>query len=162
MGVDILVWVMAVVLIGIGLGGLVLPALPGPPILFAGLVTAAWAEDFAYVGWGTLSVLGGMAVLMYLLDFAATAFGVERFGASGRAIVGATLGGVVGLFLGLPGVVVGPFLGAVVGELTVRGNLQAAGRAGVGATLGLALGIAAKMALAISMLGIFLVVRLWA
>ncbi len=63
MGVDILVWVMAVVLIGIGLGGLVLPALPGPPILFAGLVTAAWAEDFAYVGWGTLSVLGGMAVL---------------------------------------------------------------------------------------------------
>jgi uncharacterized protein YqgC (DUF456 family) len=68
---------------------------------------------------------------------------------------------VVGLFLGLPGVIFGPFLGAVVGELTVRGNLHAAGRAGVGATLGLALGIAAKMALAISMLGIFLVVRLW-
>ncbi len=115
---SILLWVVAIVLTVAGLAGLVLPALPGAPVLFAGLIAAAWAEDFAYVGWRTLAVLGCMALLTYVLDFAAMAFGAQRFGASGRAIVGATVGGIIGLFFGLLGVVLGPFIGAVAGELT--------------------------------------------
>ncbi len=161
MTASIILWVLAFLLTGAGLAGLVLPALPGAPILFAGLLSAAWAEDFAYVGWRTLTVLGGLALLTYVLDFAATAFGAQRFGASGRAIVGATVGGIVGLFFGLPGVLVGPFVGAVAGELSAQRSLREAGLAGLGATLGLAIGAAAKLAVAISMVGIFVVVRLW-
>ena len=101
-------------------------------MVFAGLFVAAWAEDFAYVGWRTLTVLGLMTLSTYLLDFAATAFGAERFGASGYAIAGATVGAIGGLFFGLLGVLVGPFVGAVVGELIARRNLVAAGRAGPG------------------------------
>jgi len=160
MDTTILLWLLAAILVLAGLIGLLLPVLPGPPLLFAGLLVAAWAEDFAYVGAGWLTVLAALAVLTYAVDFAATALGAKRFGASKRAVVGAAVGAVVGLFFGLPGILLGPFIGAVIGELTAQRELRDAGRAGVGATLGLALGVAVKLALAFSMLGLFAMARL--
>jgi uncharacterized protein YqgC (DUF456 family) len=159
MTVGILLWVLAIALVVVGIAGLVLPVMPGAPLLFAGLLVAAWAENFEFVGWGTLVILAVLAGLTYVVDFAATAFGAKQFGASKRAIIGAAIGGIVGLFLGLPGVVVGPILGAVIGELSARRGLYAATQAGIGATIGLALGVTAKLALAFSMLGIFAVAR---
>ena len=159
MELSILLWGLAALLVLLGLAGLALPALPGSPVLFAGLVVAAWADDFSYVGAGTLAVVGGLALLTYAVDLAAAALGAKHFGATKRAVIGAALGAVVGLFFGLLGVLVGPFLGAVLGELSARRALGDAGRAGVGATLGLALGVAAKLALGFSMIGVFAVVR---
>ena len=104
----------------------------------------------------TLAVL---AVLAYLADFAAAALGAQRYGASARSVWGATIGAVVGLFFGPVGLILGPFIGAVVGELSVKRNIAAAGRAGWGATIGVALGIAAKLALGLAMLCVFLFVR---
>jgi len=159
MYIEILLWLLAFILTAAGMAGLVFPVLPGAPVLFLGLVVAAWAEGFEHVSTGTLIVLGVMAVLMYLVDFLAGAFGAKRFGASNRAIIGAALGAIVGIFFGIPGILLGPFIGAVLGELTAQSDLRAAGRAGVGATVGLALGVAAKLALAFAMLGTFVVVR---
>ncbi len=159
MDATLLLLLLAAALTLVGLAGLLLPALPGMPIIFAGLLVAAWAEDFAFVGWRTLAVLGGLTILGIVADFLAGAFGARHFGASKRAAVGAALGAVVGLFFGIAGVLLGPFLGAIVFEFTVRSDLRASGRAGIGATLGLALGVAAKMALAFAMLGLFLIVR---
>jgi uncharacterized protein YqgC (DUF456 family) len=159
MFITILLWVFAVVLVVLGLIGLVLPALPGAPLLFAGLVLAAWAEDFVYVGSGTLIVLGILALLTYAVDFLASAMGAKHFGASNRAIVGAALGVLVGIFFGFPGLLLGPFVGAVLGELSAQRNLREAGIAGIGASFGLVLGTAAKLALAFAMLGIFLLSR---
>jgi uncharacterized protein len=151
--------VLAAILVVAGLAGLVLPAVPGPPLIFAGLFLAAWAEDFAYVGTGTLIILGVLALLTYAVDLWATMFGAKKFGASKRAVIGAVIGSIVGLFLGLPGVIFGPFIGAVLGELSARKGLHDAARAGIGATIGLAIGVAVKMALAFAMIGIFIVVR---
>lgn len=159
MATTVLLWVLALALVVIGLLGLVLPALPGAPLLFGGLLVAAWAERFAYVGPGTLVTLGFLALGTYAVDFAAGALGAKRFGASTRAVVGAAIGAVVGLFFGLPGVFLGPFVGAALGELSARRTLRAAGRAGVGASLGLVLGAAAKLALGFAMLGLFLIAR---
>ncbi len=158
---DLLLWLLALVLVVVGILGLVLPAMPGAPLLLAGLWVAAYVEDFAYVGRGTLAVLAVLAALTYGVDFVATAFGAKRYGASRRALVGAALGALVGIFFGLPGILLGPFLGAVIGELSARRSLEEASRAGIGATLGLAIGAAAKLALAFSMLGLFAFVRLW-
>jgi uncharacterized protein YqgC (DUF456 family) len=158
--VTIILWIAASVLIVIGALGMVLPVLPGAPLLFIGALLAAWAEGFQYLSYGSLIVLGVLAALAVAVDFIASAFGVKRFGASGRAVTGATIGAVVGLFFGIVGVLVGPFVGAVVGELSVRRNLAAAGRAGVGAALGLALGTAAKLAIAFAMIGVIVVMRL--
>jgi uncharacterized protein YqgC (DUF456 family) len=156
----LLLFLFAALLIALGLAGLLLPVLPGVPLLLAGLVVAAWAEGFERVGWGTLTLIGGIGCLGFFIDFAAGAFGAKRFGASRAGIAGAAAGAGIGLFFGLPGVLLGPFVGAVLGELLVaRRKPAAAGRAGVGAALGLAFGAAAKLALAFTMIGVFLLAR---
>jgi len=155
----ILIHVLAALLVLAGLAGLIVPMLPGAPIIFLGLLLAAWADDFEYVAFAGLTLLGVLALLTYLVDFAASAFGARRFGASPRAAIGAGVGGIVGLFFGLLGVLVGPFVGAVVGELTARRGIEDASRAGFGATLGLAVGAALKIALAFSMLAVYAALR---
>lgn len=158
----VLVWIAVVVLVLAGLVGLVFPAMPGAPLLFAGLWLAAWAEDFVYVGFGSLVALGVMAVLTYVVELVATALGSKGFGAAPQALWGAVAGGFIGLFFGLPGILLGPFAGAVVGELYARGGLRQAGRSGIGASIGLALGLAGKIALGFAMIGLFVVRRLFA
>ena len=157
----IIYWVGAALLVGLGLVGLVLPGLPGAPLILMGLILGAWANDFTYVGLWTIVVLTVLAGLTYAVDFWATMFGAKKFGASKRAIIGALIGLVAGLFLGLPGVIFGPFIGAVIGELSARRNLQQAARAGIGATIGLVLGAALKIALALAMIGIFAVITVF-
>ncbi len=156
---QIALWFLAVIFALVGVAGLVFPALPGAPLLFTGLFLAAWADGFNHVGTWPLVLLAVMALLTYVVDFGASAFGAKRFGASRRAVIGAVIGAVVGLFFGLVGVVIGPFIGAVIGELSVRLDFEAASRAGIGATIGLALGAAAKLAMAFAMLGTFLIFR---
>jgi len=156
---EAIIWLIALLLIISGLAGLVLPILPGPLLLFGGLWVAAWAEDYTFVGVGTLVTLAVLAILASLADFVAGAFGARQSGASAKSVWGATWGAVIGIFFGLPGLLLGPFIGAVLGEMSVRNDLPAAGRAGWGATVGVVLGIAAKLALGIAMLGVFLLVR---
>jgi hypothetical protein len=157
---QILLWLLAALLIVLGFAGLILPALPGIPLVFAGLVLLAWAENFVHVGWITLTVLGVLALLSYGVDLLAAAFGAKRFGASPRAVIGAALGAFIGIFFGLPGILLGPFVGAVIGEVSGRASLMAATHAGVGATLGLLFGALLKIALAFTMVGVFVVDRL--
>jgi uncharacterized protein YqgC (DUF456 family) len=156
---SIVLFLLGMILALIGLIGMLFPAIPGAPILLGGLVIAAWADDFVYVQTPTIVILTLLAAVSYVLDFLASAFGVKRFGASPRAMVGAMIGAVAGFFFGLIGILIGPFIGASVGELSVARDLRAAGRAGIGATVGLALGAAAKLALAFAMLGIFAFAR---
>lgn len=152
--------VLAAVLVILGFAGLILPALPGPPLLLGGLALAAWAEDFRHVGAASLAVMTLLCVLMVAVDFIAGSLGAKRFGASPRAALGAALGAFAGFWFGPVGFIVGPFAGAVLGELSARRTLQQAGRAGVGATIGLVLGTAAKLALGVAMLGIYLFARI--
>jgi hypothetical protein len=132
-------WLLGVALVAAGIAGMLLPAMPGQPLLFAGFFFAAWAEDFEHVGAITLTVIGVMCLLSYIVDFVAGALGARHFGASSKAAIGAALGAVVGIFFGLPGILLGPFIGAVLGELTQHEDMRAASRAGVGATIGLLL-----------------------
>ncbi len=155
----IALWLLGAALVVAGMAGMLLPALPGPPLLFAGFFIAAWAENFEYVGAGTLTLLAVMTLLAYAVDFISGALGAKHFGASSKAAIGAAIGAVVGIFFGLPGILLGPFIGAMLGELTEQEDLRAAGRAGLGATVGLLLGTAAKMAIAFAMLGLFLFAR---
>ena len=148
-------WIAAAALVLAGVVGSVLPALPGPPLVLAGLLLLAWMDDFSRVGGVTVAVLVVLTALTYAVDFTASALGAKRVGASRRAIMGALLGGLVGLFLGLPGVLLGPFVGAVVGEYTVQRNIEQAGRVGVGTWVGMALGLAARLALVFAMIAVF-------
>jgi uncharacterized protein len=156
---SIFLWILALSLVAAGLAGMVLPILPGPSLIFIGLMLAAWAEGFSHVGWITIGILAILAIFASAVDILAGAFGVKRFGASKRAMIGAAAGAVLGIFFGIPGIVIGPFAGAVIGELTVKNDFNAAGRAGFGAWLGLVMGMAAKVALGFSMIGVFVIAR---
>ena len=148
-------FVLAGLLVVTGLAGSILPALPGVPLVFGGLLLAAWADDFQRVSWVVLVILGLMTVLSFAIDFAATAMGAKRVGASKLAIVGALIGTLGGFVLGLPGLIFGPFVGAVTGEMLTHGEMQRATRAGFATWVGLVFGTLTKLALVFTMLGIF-------
>jgi uncharacterized protein YqgC (DUF456 family) len=155
-----LYYAIAGALILLGLAGVVLPALPGLPLVFLGMLLAAWAGGFAKIGIATLVALGILTLLSMAVDFWAAALGAKRVGASRLAVIGALLGTFAGLFFGPLGLFLGPFVGALAGELVHgrrldRGRLGQATRVGVGTWLGLVLGIALKLMLAFAMLGLF-------
>lgn len=157
---EIALFVLAGLLILIGLAGTLLPALPGIPLVYAGMFLAAWADHFQRIGWVTLVVLGALSLIALAIDFLASLVGAKRVGASGWALFGAALGTVVGLFFGLVGVLVAPFLGALAGELVAGGSLNRATSVGLGTWLGMMLGALVKVALAFTMLGVFAVALL--
>lgn len=150
-----LLWILAGVLMLAGLMGTVVPLLPGVPLLMAGMLLGAWAEDFTRVGWGTLGFLLALTVLSIVAEALAASLGAKRVGASRAAAVGAALGAVFGFFLGIIGLLLGPFVGAVAGELLARGGPGRAMQVGVGAWLGFLIGTVAKVAIAFIMLGVF-------
>ena len=155
-----LYYLLAVVLIVVGIAGTILPALPGLPLVFAGMLLAAWAGDFQQVGVPMLVVLGLLTVFSLAVDFWATALGAKRVGASKLAIIGAMVGTLAGLFFGPLGLLMGPFAGAIGGELVHRRSLHKhdlgqAAKIGVGTWFGILFGTVLKLALAFTMLGLF-------
>jgi uncharacterized protein YqgC (DUF456 family) len=148
-------YLVAAILVVVGLIGTVLPALPGVPLLFCGLLLAAWTDGFAHVGAFTLFVLGVLTVIALGIDFVAGMLGAKKVGASRYAVIGAALGTLLGLVFGLPGLLLGPFVGALLGELVAGGTLRKATGVGVGAWLGFLLGAVAKLGVCFAMLGLF-------
>ncbi len=150
-------WALAGALVLVGLAGTMLPALPGAPFVFMGLLIAAWIENFQRIGWPTLTILAVLTAIAIAVDLVASLLGAKRVGASRLALLGAAIGGVAGLFFGLVGIFVFPFAGAVVGELIARKEMGQAAKVGVATWLGLVFGALAKLALALTMLGVFVI-----
>ncbi|MEZ0472083.1 DUF456 domain-containing protein [Luteimonas salinilitoris] len=153
-------YAVALILVLVGILGTVLPALPGLPLVFVGMLVAAWAGGFEQIGVMTLVMLGVLTLLSLLVDFWATAMGAKRVGASRKALVGAVVGTFAGLFFGIVGVFVGPFVGAVAGELLHGRRLDPGGvghatRVGAGTWMGIVAAVALKLMLAFAMIGIF-------
>ena len=146
----------AALLVIIGLVGTVLPVLPGVLFIFGGLFLAAWAEGFTRVGAVGLGIVAVLGLLAFAADLAASLMGAKRVGASPRALFGAAAGGVIGVFFGIPGVLIGPFAGAVLGELWARGGWRQAGKVGVGTWVGLLFAAIAKVVIAFTMIATFL------
>ncbi|MDM8006118.1 MAG: DUF456 domain-containing protein, partial [Phycisphaerae bacterium] len=89
---------LAAAMVLIGLIGVILPALPGLPLVFAGMLLAAWTDNFEHIHWPTLVVLGLMTLLSLAVDLFATTVGAKRVGASRKALLGSILGTFAGLF----------------------------------------------------------------
>jgi uncharacterized protein len=154
-------FILSALLIVVGIVGTVVPILPGVPLVFGGMWLAAWADGYRHVGIWTLVALGVLSAFALLIDFFASLVGARRVGASGRAIWGASLGMLVGIFFGLPGLLLGPFVGALIGELSAGRDMRQAARVGVGTWIGLLFGTLAKIALCFTMLGVFAIAYLF-
>lgn len=153
-------WIISAVLVLLGLAGTVLPVLPGTLLVWLGLFLGAWSEDFTRVSIGTMVFITFLAVFASALDFVAGLLGAKRAKASKLALVGAAVGTVVGIFMGLIGVLFMPLLGAAIGEYWAQKDHQNAARVAFATWVGMMLGMIAKIVIAFMMLGIFLI-ALW-
>ena len=155
---DFIWWLLALVLMAAGLIGTVLPAVPGAIIILAAAVMhQIMLGAGKSLGWWNVAALGLLTLLSYALEFAAGYFGAKRFGATKWGAFGAMVGGIVGLFFPLPGLIIGPILGAIAGELLAGTRLVSAGRAGWGTLLGNLAGMVGKLTIGLVMVSWFLV-----
>jgi uncharacterized protein YqgC (DUF456 family) len=152
--VEILLYVLGAAALLVGLAGVVLPAIPGAVLLAAGAVLVGWADGFTRVSGVTVAACVLLAALIWAVDLAAGILGARAFGASRWAVIGSGVGLLVGLFLGLPGIVLGPAVGALVLEYARDPDFEKALRAGVGAFLGFVLGSVVKVGLAFVLIGV--------
>jgi uncharacterized protein len=146
-------YVLGFGLLAVGIAGLVLPVLPGSLLLVGGTLAVAAAGNFERVGWALVALSAIVAVACWAADLGAAALGARAFGASRWSVVGATVGLLVGLFLGPLGILLGPVAGAIAFEYARNPDLRRAARAGAGAFVGFVLGSAVKIALAFVLLG---------
>lgn len=156
MDLEVVGYIFAAVLMVVGIAGIILPVLPGLPVTFLGMLLAAWLDGFARVGWVSLAVLGVMTALSVVVDILSSVMGARRVGASRKALIGAALGTVAGLFFGPIGIVAGPFFGALLGELWHGKELNLAARVGLATWIGMVVGMVLKLGLGFAMLGWFL------
>ena len=158
---DTFLWIVSVLLILAGVAGTVLPVLPGTALVLAGMVLAAWVDDFSRVSGLTIAVLTALAVVSWVLDYVAGVLGARRAGASRQALIGAALGTVVGIFMGLIGVLFMPLVGAAAGEYLAQRDERRAVSVGIATWWGIMIGIAAKVGIAFMMIGVFVAALLW-
>jgi uncharacterized protein YqgC (DUF456 family) len=161
MDLHLLLYTVSAILILAGLAGTVLPALPGLPLVFAGMLLAAWTDHFTRISGWTVGFLAVLTLVSVGVDIAATAMGAKRVGAGKLAMAGAAIGTLVGgVFFNIPGLIIGPFIGAMAAELMRGRELAHASKVGFGTWIGLAVGTALKLALAFAMLGVFVLALL--
>lgn len=146
-------WSICGLLLLVGFLGAFLPIMPGLPIMALGVVIHKLMLPDV-LSWWTVGLFIITAILAYALDIAATAFTAKLAGASRAGIYGALLGEIIGLFFALPGLILGPFIGALLGEWVIsKRAFKQALKTGAGAALGLIAGGLGK-----GLLGLFLIV----
>lgn len=148
--------VLVFVLMAVGVLGSFLPFVPGTPLILAGALLYAIANDFQALGLWHLLALAALTGLAYALDMASSALGTRTLGGSKWAMAGAVGGGIIGLFLGPLGIILGPIVGAIGAELIYLKDFAKAFRSGIGAVVGILLGVVAKLSLAVIMVGLFI------
>ena len=141
---DALYAVAAVTLIAISFIGCAVPVVPGPVLAFCGILTLLPSRFAPETG--TCVMFGVACALVLVLDYVVPAFGAKKFDCSRWGVLGCMVGTIVGIFFVPWGVLVGPFAGAVVGELVSGKHLGASMRGGFGALLGFLFGVTLKLA----------------
>jgi uncharacterized protein YqgC (DUF456 family) len=154
--VTTVLWVLAVLLIIVGMAGVVLPALPGVVLVFGGILLAAWIDDFALIGGWTIGILGVLTLIAFVVDYVASTIAARRAGASREGLIGAALGTVLGIFTGFIGLLFMPLIGAAIGEFVAQRDALRAGQIGVATWVGLLVGTVLKIAIVFTMIGVFI------
>jgi len=153
--------VLAGLVMLVGLAGTVIPGIPGAPLVFIAAVGHRLYFGAASADYWILFLLALLAGLSLLFEYLAGVYGARKLGATWRGMTGAVVGAIVGLFFGLPGILLGPFLGALLFEWAGGYPFQKALRAGVGAFIGLIAGGLGKIAICVVMITLFFVGALY-
>ncbi|SKB40811.1 DUF456 domain-containing protein [Maribacter arcticus] len=155
---DIFLLILGFILMLVGIIGSFLPILPGPPISWVGLLLLH-STSVIDMTWAFLGITLAIALLVFALDYVIPAIGTKKFGGTKAGVIGTTAGLVVALFfpiLGPFGIIIWPFIGALVGELLNKADKKTATKAAFGSFLGFLTGTFMKFLVAIVYLGMFI------
>lgn len=141
---ETLLIILAFICIVVGIIGSILPVLPGVPLSYGGILLLHFTEKIQF-STQFLIFWAAMVVIVQLLDYYVPIWGTKKFGGSKRGIWGCAIGMVIGIFLGPWGIILGPFVGAIAGELSSGKQTRAAIKAGFGSFMGFVLGIVSKL-----------------
>lgn len=151
--------VITIIVILLGIAGTLIPFIPGVPLIFIAITTYGWYEGFHTITAKYIVVIATLTILSILVDYLSSTLGVKYFGSSKYGIYGALIGTVLGLFIFPPaGILIGPWIGAVAGEMIAGKDFSNAFRTGIGAIVGLLSGVAFSLIMAIIMFISFLVI----
>ncbi len=155
---DYILLILGILFMILGIIGCLVPVLPGPLLSFIGLILLHFTR-FGHFTIPTLIILGAIAVVVTVMDYIVPVCGTKRFGGSKYGTRGATVGLIIGIFLGPMGIIFGPLIGAFVGEMIFRDDIGYAIKAGFGSLLSFVTGIGLKLAASLVMT--FYFVREW-
>jgi uncharacterized protein YqgC (DUF456 family) len=159
---DILLTTLGAICILVGIIGSFIPVIPGPPLSWLGLLLLYNTEEVPFDLW-FIVVTGVIALLATLLDYYLPVVGTKKYGGSKRGVWGAIIGLFVAVFfpiLGPFGILIWPFLGAFLGELSQQKSQKNALRAAWGSFLGFLTGTLIKFGISLVYAGIFMY-QLW-
>ena len=145
---DVFLAILGTICIIIGVLGSLLPILPGPPISYAGVLLLHFTQ-YAQYSTRFLILFAILTAVVAVLDYVIPVWGTKKFGGSKYGTWGATIGVVVGIFMGPVGMIAGPFIGAVVGEMIYGKKSNEAFRAGLGSFIGFITGTLMKIVLSV-------------
>lgn len=152
-----IVLVLTLLAMLVGLIGIVLPIIPGTVVIFVAALIYALIDGFQSVGWPTLVILGLLTIVATTADLWASTVGARIGGASGWSIVVGLAGGLVGFVVfSLPGAIIGAIVGVLLTEIIRVGDWRQAVKAGSGWVLGWVLSTVVQLAIALTMVAIFL------
>ena len=144
---DVVIIVIGLILALAGMLGCILPIIPGPIFSFLALILLSWIKNWQVFSQPFLIVMGSLTAILMILDYIAPALGAKKFGASKRGIWGSAIGMIIGIFFIPPwGIIVGAFIGALIGELLTGKSGKNALRAGWGILIGNVLSVGLKLA----------------
>lgn len=161
MNAEILLIILSFILIFVGAAGVIIPFLPGLPIVWLGMLVFAKATNFAFVTWKLLLIFLGVILLTGVLDMLIPIIGAKKYHASQRGIYGAILGIIFGVFIFGPlGIIIGPLLGSFLGEMISGKDWKSALESSKGVIFGFLVSGALKLAVAAAVLGTLLIALL--
>lgn len=143
---DIAIYIVTGLLMLVGLVGCIVPALPGPPLSYIGLILLKFTPLGDEIVTWELVITGLVVAIVVIIDYITPIIGAKKFGGTKYGNWGCAIGAIVGLFFPPFGIILGPFLGAVIGELIGKKEFKDALKAGFGAFIGFLFGFLLKMA----------------
>lgn len=142
---DYVLIMLGIVLMVVGILGCVLPLLPGPPLSYIGLLLLHFTDKYQFQT-NFLVLWGVITTIVYILDLVIPVWGTKKFGGSKRGVWGSTIGLLFGFFFFPPfGIIIGPFVGAVIGELSGGKDSSTALKSGFGSFVGFVTGTVLKL-----------------
>lgn len=155
-------WTLTIILMLVGLAGTVLPLLPGPVIIFVGALLHTFLRSQSAMSWWGLALMAILLILSFVVDFVSGAMGTKHFGGSKWGVWGVLVGGIVGIFFGLPGLIIGPIVGGFAAERWIaKKDFHPAAKATWGTVVGTTVGMVVRLGISVAMVLLFFADALW-